>query len=379
MNGEHDAVRAVRAWLEADWSRHFLRQGGKRWRSDTLVRDLKRRGVCDSELAAWQALAVLRHQGVLDAPAALDHRLSVRMGLSEGERHRLIQSLPRPDAALGLEGDLAVAWSRALEAGLADWSLDDQCRLVEGLRRLAADLPAAYDLGAYRASARYLLGSAKLLQALPAELVRAFGIEPRDFRPMPTWLLAEAPEVPQGLLLIENPQSFEQARRLGVGDRLALVCGFGYGLALGEALADVDRVRLVGERPPRQGLARLLSLPSQTYWGDLDPEGLRLYRALKRRLPRLCLSALMAPMAEGLEAEGGPPSASPDRQGGAAGQRRRGERARSGMAGGCPRARAGRRASGPGSRGTLAGRSRGRVRRPQPLASTRLRPRCLAW
>ncbi|MBB3229634.1 Wadjet anti-phage system protein JetD domain-containing protein [Halomonas stenophila] len=307
MSAPGEAARAVQVWLEADWCRQYRRQGARRWRSDTLVRRLYREGICDSELAGWQALAELARFGILDAPEALRHRVPVRLGLSEGECHRLREGMVGPDASLGLTADQAIPWGLALERRLDDWSLADQRRLVEGLRRLAADLPEAYGLSAKVASARYLLGSSKLLEALPGELVRRFGIEPRAFRAAPVWLLAAMPEVPEGLLLIENPQSFAQACRVGLDCRLALVCSFGYGLSLGEAVLDPATVRLVGEQGPSQDLTALLGLPSPTYWGDLDPEGLRIYRRLKAQLPALRLSALLEPMASALAGQGGHP------------------------------------------------------------------------
>lgn len=309
MSELEDSVEAVRSWLEDDWCRHRRRRVvSRRWQAASLVRKLKQAGVCDSVFIAWRALAELARQGVIDASSAsLENRVSQAFGLSEGECHRLEQHLVEPDAALGLADQQAAPWARALDGVLEDWTLEDQRRLVEGLRRLAADLPGAHDLSAKQASARYLLGSSKLLEALPGELIRSFGIEPRAFRAAPVWLLAAMPEEPEGLLLIENPQSFAQACRVGLDRRLALVCSFGYGLSLGEALVDPGAVRLVGEQRLSHDLTALLRLPSLTYWGDLDPEGLRIYRRLKVHLPALQLSALLQPMAAALAGQGGHP------------------------------------------------------------------------
>ncbi|MGM0785296.1 MAG: Wadjet anti-phage system protein JetD domain-containing protein [Pseudomonadota bacterium] len=192
-------------------------------------------------------------------------------------------------------------WRRAQEGPLGSWSLEDRLALAEGLRRLANDLPGAYALSPFVASARYLMGSSKLLEALPVELVRAFGIEPASFQPPETWLLASIPEQPEGLLLIENAQSFTQACRVACDKRLALVCTFGYGLSLANALAGGDRVRLVGQGTASVTLSELLDLPSPTYWGDLDPEGLRIFQRLRYCLPELALSALFGPMQTAFE------------------------------------------------------------------------------
>ena len=54
-------------------------------------------------------------------------------------------------------------------------------------------------------------------------------------------------------------------------------------------------------------MSELLALPEVTFWGDLDPEGLRIFQRLRHSVPGIQLSALYAPMIERLEAEGGHP------------------------------------------------------------------------
>lgn len=107
--------------------------------------------------------------------------------------------------------------------------------------------------------------------------------------------------------MIENPQSFTHASRMGIDRCLALVCSYGYGLSLGEALGGIDRVQLVGHGAEQWTLTTLLRLPNLTYWGDLDPEGLRIYQRLQQRLPDLRLSALLEPMIEALGEHRGHP------------------------------------------------------------------------
>ncbi|WP_129140484.1 Wadjet anti-phage system protein JetD domain-containing protein [Modicisalibacter coralii] len=304
MSHLSERAEAVKTRLEGEWSRHRQRGRLKRWNSSTLARNLKHEGPCETEFEAWQVLAELAAAGIVEAPAAsLRHQVSLTLGLSEAVRHRLASEAVPVDASLGLDAGQAAAWRHALAEGLEEWSLADQRRLAEGLRALAAALPDAYATSAFTASARYLLGSSKLLDALPAPLVRAFGIDRGAFSESCSWVLASVPTHPEGLLLIENPQSFEQACRVGVGDRQALICSFGYGLSLARALAEPERVRLIGERASRCSLAELMALPTATFWGDLDPEGLRQFRRLRASLPGLRLSALYAPMAA---AEGHP-------------------------------------------------------------------------
>lgn len=310
MSHLSERAEAVQTWLEGDWATHYRRKGGKSWQSASLVRKLKAH-VCATELDGWEALAELAGAGVIEttSPVSARQRLSVRVSLSEALRHRLASEFAEIDDSLALDAGQAAVWRHALDGVLRDWSLSDQRRLADGLRALAAALPGAYELSAFEASARYLLGSSKLLLGLPRELVRAFGIDPTAFRGPVTWALAAMPADPQGLLLIENPQSFGQACRVGLHERLALVCSFGYGLSLSEALSAPERVRLIGEGLAARGLSELLTLPHPTYWGDLDPEGLRIFLRLKRAVPELRLSALYGPMIETLEAHGGHPLA----------------------------------------------------------------------
>lgn len=309
MSHLSERAERVLVWMEGEWSRQRLRGQYKAWHSRALVDTLRRKALCETRLDGWEALRELSEAGVIEtrAPLSARQRLNVRVALSEALCHRLESELARVDESLALDDGQAVLWRHALDGGLEGWSLEDQRRLVVGLRALAAALPAAYGDTAFAASARYLLGSSKLLGALPRELVQAFGIEPDAFRAPLSRVLAAMPPRPEGLLLIENPQSFDQASRLGLGRRLALVCSFGYGVSLAQALQHPERVRLIGETPLELGLADLLALSRKTYWGDLDPEGLRIYRRLRDRVPRLRLSALYAPMIERFEQQDGHP------------------------------------------------------------------------
>lgn len=309
MSHLSELAEAVQIYLEGDWAKHYRKRGDKRWRSVSLVRRLKRERVCATELDGWEALGELARAGVIETaqPISAKQRLNVHVSLSEAERHRLEAEFSDVDDTLQLQAGQAVVWRHALDGVLHDWSLDDQCRLAHGLRELAGALPQAYAMSAFEASARYLLGSSKLLTALPRELVRAFAIDVAAFRGPVAWVLAAMPPEPEGLLVIENPQSFDQACRVGLSERLALVCSFGYGLSLSEALKAPEQVRLIGEGASSRTLSELLDLPGKTFWGDLDPEGLRIYCRLRRAVPELQLSALYGPMIDALEGSGGHP------------------------------------------------------------------------
>jgi len=273
----------------------------KSWQCVSLTKRLKKMSVCRSELDAWEALGELRKQGYLASTWAIESRsrVSQKVAFSEREQQRLISSMRRVSPALDLQNGQIVQWERALNGLLADWSLEDQRRLAEGFRRLESDTPEVYELTAFQASARYLLGSSKLLGSLQP-LARTFEIDISRFARPVVRVLVSSPDHPERLLLIENPQSFDQACRCGLNRRIALVCSFGYGLSLAEALDRPDDVRLIGDGQSTPDLSMLLSLPQPAYWGDLDPEGFRIYQRLKLSVPRLALSALYGPMIDAM-------------------------------------------------------------------------------
>lgn len=298
-----EPAKVALARLEMDWQRAYSRAGkGKGWYAFSLVKTWLRKRISETELQAWQVLEELLRAKLIELPAggrlSPHEKWNARVELTEARTAVLMAASPSVDERLTLSMSQRKAWERALKGPLGNWTYEDQHALVKGLRQLASDLPQAYQLSPYVASARYLLGSSKLLDALPQELLRSFGIEQADFESAETWLLASVPEEPEGVLLIENAQSFTQACRVGCDQRLAIICTFGYGLSLGNALQDSGRMRLVGQGVANVNLTELLRLSNLTYWGDLDPEGMRIYLRLSRSLPRLNLSALLAPMIE---------------------------------------------------------------------------------
>lgn len=295
--------------LESTWRKNArLEQAPPRNKTDTLVKRLLKGKVCRSLREGRQPLIELYRCGFISLPqgggeTALSplNGLNPFVCLSEAHVADLQDAMEAVDPVLSLTEEQRRIWNRALDGPLGEWSLEDQCRLAEGFRRLADDTPEIYELTAFQASARYLLGSSKLLGSFPL-LARAFDIDTNRFARPVVRVLVSTPEHPERLLLIENPQSFDQACRCGVDRRFAMVCSLGYGLSLAEALDRPDDVRLINDSQFIPDLSTLLSLPQPTYWGDLDPEGFRIYRRLKRSVPGLALSALYDPMIDAMAA-----------------------------------------------------------------------------
>lgn len=180
---------------------------------------------------------------------------------------------------------------------------DDLRRVAIGLQAVAVSTPHRHF--GFEVSARHLLGSSKILGALPESVRRALGVA--DLSPVPRYIVVAAPSRPKAVLLIENSTCFEEAVRAGLHEEIGLVAAHGYGLnhhadsASGRALADIisaGDVAMVtrGGTPPEWPV--LTSHPQLLFWGDLDREGLRIAAALRAKLPRLALSALYGPMLE---------------------------------------------------------------------------------
>ena len=211
------------------------------------------------------------------------------------------------------EAGAAEADRRALQdvgGKLVDWTYDDLVRLLRGLEALREDFDKVKGESRYEVSARYLLGSSKLLDALPNLALRAYGIDPAQLAGPPAYIITAGPSVPVCVVLVENPQAMEAALRAKGVDEVAWVSTFGYGLSrsgdeYGQQLAGfVEQGRgltpLVrqGTPPP---IAQLLLHQKLYFWGDLDREGLRIYWRLKSKLSQLRLSALYQPMANMIE------------------------------------------------------------------------------
>lgn len=190
--------------------------------------------------------------------------------------------------------------------GFSDADMRD---LLRGLSAMRNNQTADAGTPRFVLSAKYLLGSSKILGSLPVPSLRAFGIDINSFPNAIPQVIVAGPENPEAVLLIENPHSFEEAVAAGCAERIALIVTYGYGLSrsgeaygnsLTEAVEQADRlvplVRIGTPPPPKTllGHARIL------FWGDLDREGLRIYASLRKGIPSLRASALYLPMVEAM-------------------------------------------------------------------------------
>lgn len=191
--------------------------------------------------------------------------------------------------------------------GFSDADMRD---LARGLSTMRSNQNADKGIPRFVLSAKYLLGSSKILGCLPLPALRAFGIDIDSFPDAISQVIVAGPENPEAVLLIENPHSFEEVIAAGCAEKIALVITYGYGLSrsgdaygnsLAEALQHADRlvplVRMGNPPSPKN----LLGHPRILFWGDLDREGLRIYASLRKGIPALRASALYLPMVEAMK------------------------------------------------------------------------------
>jgi len=204
----------------------------------------------------------------------------------------------------GFSNDETKALSRASEI-LSELNEKDLGLIAEGLKKLKQDQYNLMGLAKYPVSARYLIGSSKLLDSLPTNLLKEFGVEVDSFLRPVSYVIVAGPANPDIVVLVENPQAMEIALKADIPN-IAWIATFGYGLSMmgdeyGRQLASIveDERRLIqplirSGNPPL--LDELFTYKNIYFWGDLDPEGLRIYTRIKSKLPNLKLSGLYNPM-----------------------------------------------------------------------------------
>lgn len=192
-----------------------------------------------------------------------------------------------------------------LHSLVEDVDSEDQAALVAGLLRLRSAQASYAKQPSFLVSAAFLLGSSKILDHMAPTALKAFGIHPELFTGAPSVVLTAGPGNPTNVVLVENPHAFWRAIGTAALETTAFIVTFGYGLSrhsddYGNQLASVleGKSPLVGAvcggTPP--AISSLLNHPEIFFWGDLDVEGVKIYRRLKNRISRLELSALYTPM-----------------------------------------------------------------------------------
>lgn len=199
---------------------------------------------------------------------------------------------------------------------IQDFSKNDMGLLLDGLVKLRHDQSDLLGQPAYLVSARYLLGSSKMLSSIPKRHLKAFGINPQQFTTHPLYVIVAGCTSPETVVLVENPAAFEIAITTQAVNRCAFIATFGFGLSKSEEEYGNQLAKMVEERfsgaitLTREGSTcptakELLNHPNITFWGDLDVAGIQIFQRLRRNIPALRLSALYKPMLKKLEGPAG--------------------------------------------------------------------------
>lgn len=198
-------------------------------------------------------------------------------------------------------------------SSLADMNASEYPKVLDGLIRLRDDQASLAGSPAFLVSARYLLGSSKLLSKLGARAIKAFGIDLSRFPDHPPYVITAGAADPLAVVLVENPAAFELAAITSAVEHCAFIATFGFGLSMtsedyGNQLAGmvedgfINSVTLVREGSKTPTARELLTHPDITFWGDLDIAGMQIFERIAKWLPQVRLSALYSPMIEAVTA-----------------------------------------------------------------------------
>ena len=207
------------------------------------------------------------------------------------------------------KSDISAADKSALNSisvHLEGFSDDDMVALLDGLKALRSEQASHKGEYSFTVSAKYLLGSSKLLTRLDGRHLKSFGIDVDMFQDRPPYVIVGGNgEQPEAVILVENPISFEIAVRSNAAMRCAFVCTFGFGLSnhgnefgyqLVGAVESGSAITLRRTEGMCMDFKSLLGHENCHFWGDLDHAGMHIFMRMKQRLPLLQLSALYRPM-----------------------------------------------------------------------------------
>ncbi len=300
--GLEDSVERIRAALIKKMSgKAYLRPGG-------LVEGLAT-DTGESPLTIRQSLGRLSKERWIEgvspdgAPFAQVRIIgSLPVVPQDTDRQRWISVLERSELQLQDRESLA-----PLSAKLAAFSESDMWLILQGLISLRESQASETGRHRFLVSARYLLGSSKLLDEFASPSLRAFGIHVDQFQGHPLYVVVAGCQSPDAVVLVENPAAFEMAVATNAIHQCAFVCTYGFGLSksqedYGNQLAGMVEDRFASAITLRRdgatcpGAKELLAHDRIAFWGDLDPAGIQIYLRLKKTVPGLRLSALYQPM-----------------------------------------------------------------------------------
>jgi hypothetical protein len=299
-----DAVRA--AVIRLMGGKSYLRPAGL---AESLIQETG-----ESSITVRQSLARLVRENWIQGVTALGEPVG---------QVRIIGEVPPPLPNPDLEHWKAVINDAGLDERdraallplhkpLACFDAALQADILQGLLRLRKDMEKVSGRHRFVVSARYLLGSSKLLDSMPSVALKAFGIQVDRFPTHPLYVVVAGCAEPETVVLVENPAAFEMAVATGAARRCAFIATFGFGLSkseddYGKQLASMVEERFSGAITlMREGSScptakELLNHPNITFWGDLDIAGIEIFLRLRRAIPGLRLSALYKPMLEALD------------------------------------------------------------------------------
>ncbi|WP_244068327.1 Wadjet anti-phage system protein JetD domain-containing protein [Bradyrhizobium sp. Ce-3] len=187
---------------------------------------------------------------------------------------------------------------REVGPALSGLSRSDMEHLLDGFFRLVADRDTFAGRDPYEISAKYLLGSSKILGKW-GKALSAAGLSDASLGSRPRYVLGAGPTRSKFTLLVENPECFERLVGLGIAERITVIATYGYGIAWSGAGTEgrLDRIKIarIAGTPPFT-LAEAVAVDTCCFWGDLDLAGLDIFIKLRAVVPHLNLSALYGPM-----------------------------------------------------------------------------------
>lgn len=204
------------------------------------------------------------------------------------------------------QSSLSTKARHALEpfyAKVSDLSSADMDSLSGCLAELASQNIAVMDGAGFNVSARAIMGGSKVLASVDSKAMQAMGLPLRLKTSSPRYVVCAGPEYPAATLVVENPRAFENAVRSGLGETVALVCTYGFGLSyLGQAwiedMHSEDKpIQIIRSGTPGP-LSALLQAKQVYLWADLDLAALSIYKSLKSTIPQLQFSAIYQVMME---------------------------------------------------------------------------------